>query len=101
MPFSESYRDFVLDQLSGVLPGVWAKKMFGGVGIYAQGVFFALIADDVLYLYTAEEERPAREAEGARRFHHQYYEVPVEVLEDADELGEWARRALAAKRGGD
>lgn len=45
MALSETYRDFVLEQLGRVAP-VTGKSMFGGVGIYAQGVFFALIAED-------------------------------------------------------
>ncbi len=48
MAVSQSYREFVLEQLGRVTP-VTGKSMFGGVGIYAQGLFFALIAEDRLY----------------------------------------------------
>src|SRR5438552_14534467 len=47
---SWSFRTFVIDQLSRVIPRVRARSMFGGVGIYAGDRFFALIADDTLYL---------------------------------------------------
>jgi hypothetical protein len=48
MAVSQSYRDFVLEQLGRVSP-VTGKSMFGGVGLYADGLFFALIAEDRLY----------------------------------------------------
>ena len=45
MAVSSDYRDFVLEQLVP-LGQVTARRMFGGVGIYANGLFFALIDDD-------------------------------------------------------
>ncbi len=44
MPVSPSFRTFILDQLSRVAPRVRGRSMFGGVGIYAGELFFALIA---------------------------------------------------------
>jgi hypothetical protein len=49
MAVSSDYLDFVLEQLAPVGP-LTSRKMFGGVGLYAQGLFFALIDDDTLYL---------------------------------------------------
>jgi DNA transformation protein and related proteins len=49
MAVSPTYREFVLEQLSRVTP-VTGKSMFGGVGIHARGLFFALIAEDRPYL---------------------------------------------------
>jgi DNA transformation protein len=54
---SRSYRDFVVEQLERVSP-VAAKAMFGGVGLYAQGLFFALIAEDRLYFKVDGDTRP-------------------------------------------
>jgi len=48
VPVSESYRVFVLEQL-GRVASVSAKSMFGGVGLHAESLFFALIAEDRLY----------------------------------------------------
>lgn len=96
MPYNSSYRDFVLEQLSSVLPALNSRPMFGGVGIYSSGVFFALIADDVLYFYTDLANRPDFEEREMGRFSIKYYEVPVGVLEDLDELREWARKAYQA-----
>src|SRR5881275_1465510 len=62
VPVSSSFRTFVIDQLSRVIPRVRARSMFGGVGIYASDRFFALIADDMLYLKVDESNRPDFEA---------------------------------------
>jgi DNA transformation protein len=103
MPVSEEYLDYAVDQL-GCLGEVVAKKMFGGVGLYHQGLFFGLIAGDVLYFKVDDENRRGYQAAGSKPFQPygdgsysmSYYEVPAGVLEDVDQLREWARAALAA-----
>jgi hypothetical protein len=65
MAVSSGYQTFVLDQLRPTLPGVRAKRMFGGVGLYADELFFALIDDDVLYLKVDDETRPDFERRGS------------------------------------
>ena len=102
MPVSNSYRDYVLEQLV-VAGSVTAKKMFGGVGLYLDGLFFALIADDRLYFKVDDTNRSDYEAVGMGSFQPyddkpytmQYYEVPVEILEDGVDLCIWAKKALA------
>jgi DNA transformation protein len=84
MPVSADYRDYVLEQLAGA-GRVTPRPMFGGVGLYLDGLFFALIDDDT---------RPEH-AMG-------YWQVPADVLEDPDSLASWAREALTvalSKRG--
>ena len=103
MPVSEEYLDYVVDQLGCIGP-VAAKRMFGGVGLYSEGLFFGLIAGDVLYFkvddenrrdYTAARSRPFQPY-GDESYSMSYYEVPVDVLEDVDRLRQWARGAVAA-----
>lgn len=96
MSTDESYRDFVLEQLESVIPAIYSKKMFGGVGIYSRGLFFALIADNVLYFYADDATRADYEELDGERFGKNYYEVPIGVLEDLESLREWADKALAA-----
>lgn len=103
MPVGDEYLDYVVDQL-GCLGQVVSKRMFGGVGLYFDGLFFGLIAGDVLYFKVDDENRPQYEAAGSKPFQPygdesysmSYYEVPVEVLEDVDQLKQWARGAVAA-----
>jgi DNA transformation protein len=80
--------------------------MFGGVGIYSGGFFFALIADDTLYFKVDESNRPEFEARGMGPFRPygedgevmQYYRVPDDLLEDPEALGQWAERAIVVAR---
>jgi DNA transformation protein and related proteins len=100
---------FVLEQLGRVTP-VTAKSMFGGVGLYADGLFFALIAEDRLYFKVDDTNRPDFERLGMEPFRPfgedgamGYYEVPADVLEDPVQLAAWIRQAIdvadKAKRG--
>jgi DNA transformation protein len=108
MAVSASYRAFVLERLGLVAP-VKAKSMFGGVGLYAEGLFFALLDDDRLYFKVDATTRPDFEAKGMGPFDpfkdgrvmNGYWELPGEVLEEDDLLASWMRRALgvAAKAG--
>lgn len=106
MAVSAGYQTFVLDQLRRVLPDVRAKRMFGGVGLYADELFFALIDDDVLYLKVDDATRSDYERRGLRPFQPfgegtatmQYYPLPEDLLEDPDELRPWAEGAVAVAR---
>lgn len=100
MAVSESYRDFVLEQLGRVMP-VIGKSMFGGVGLYADGMFFALIAEDRLYFKVDDTTRSGFERLGMEPFRPfgedsamGYYEVPVDVVEDPVQLAPWMRQAI-------
>ena len=99
---SQEYQDYVIDQLSTV-GSIQSKHMFGGVGLYADGIFFALIANDILYQKVDDTNRRDYESAGMDAFRPypdktrsmQYFEVPVEVLEDQQELNAWARKSIA------
>ena len=101
MPVSRNYLQYVLDLLK-VLGPVTAKRMFGGAGLYHNGLFFALIADDVLYFKVDDENTTDYLSAGTGPFKPygsyamSYYEVPADVLEDEEQLNEWARRAVTA-----
>lgn len=105
MAVSDGFEAFVLEQLEEV-GAITSKRMFGGVGLYAGDLFFALLANDVLYLKADDSNRADFEAAGAGPFRPygpggevmQYYEVPVAVFEDADELGRWAAKSIAVAR---
>lgn len=99
-----SFLDYVLEQLADAR-GIKTRAMFGGHGLYMNQSFFGIVHKGALYLRTDEASRPAYLAKGSRPFNpkgrqelHRYYEVPPEVLEDAEELLVWAR--VAAKTQG-
>lgn len=107
MAVSDEYREFVLEQLEG-LGELTSKRMFSGVGIWCDGVFFAIIADNILYLKADETNRHYFEDLGMEPFRVEfrqpkkkkepyamgYWEVPADVLENTDELEAWALRSL-------
>jgi DNA transformation protein and related proteins len=102
---SDAFDKFVVDQLAE-LGDVMSKKMFGGVGLYCDGVFFGIVARDALYLKVDDTTRADYETAGSHAFKPyadrpstmQYYNVPLNVLESAPELVTWARRAVGVAR---
>jgi len=101
---SDSFKDFVLDQLAPV-GGLRCRSMFGGYGLYRGDVFFGIIADSRLYFKTDARTRRRYVEAGVGPFRPNpkttlktYYEVPVDVLEDGDELARWAKEAVAGSR---
>lgn len=94
---------YVLEQLAGVR-GLRSHRMFGGVGLYGDELFFGLIDDDTLYFKTGERNVAAYLARGMRKFMPfpdrpeavmGYHEIPADVIEDAETLVAWARESLA------
>jgi DNA transformation protein and related proteins len=99
---SQAFRDHVADLLAP-FGSVKIKLMFGGAGIYFKERMFGLIADERIYLKADDSTRPAFDAEGCKPFTFEsksgelmsmsYVEIPARLLDDADELAVWARRA--------
>ena len=105
MAVSEDFRDFVLEQLGRVVAVDW-KRMFGGVGLYADETFFALIDDDIVYFKVGDLNRADFEAAGSRAFRPykddrvsmSYSELPADVLENVDALRAWTAKSLAVAK---
>lgn len=108
MAVSREFEEYVVDQLACV-GRITARRMFGGVGLYLRGTFFALIApaSRTLYFRVDDSNRDDYRAAKMRPFTPQmkgrvatmpYYEVPADVLEDLDQLQEWATKAFRAAR---
>ena len=96
----ESFKDFILDQFSD-LEGINCRAMFGGHGIYCNGIFFGIIHKGRLYFRTNDKTRQEYIKEGMKPFRPNakqilktYYEVPVDVMEDPDRLVDWVRKAI-------
>lgn len=84
---------------------ITARKMFGGYGVYHQGLMFALVADDTLYLKADAETIPLFEQEGLEPFEYDkngkvmkmsYYLAPEEIMDDPDLAMLWGQRAFQA-----
>jgi DNA transformation protein len=95
-----------VDHVLQLVDGSTAKRMFGGVGVYAEGAMFAIAYDERIYLKVDDESRPEFEELGSGPFRpnerqtlRSFYELPDEVASDDAELAAWLHRALeAAKR---
>ena len=103
MTVSSDFLAYVLEQLAG-LAGLSARRMFGGVGLYCEELFFGLIDNDTLYLRVNDDNRADYTARGMSAFRPyadrpelsmSYYEAPADVLEDPAQLVSWARRSVA------
>ncbi|MBN9546312.1 MAG: TfoX/Sxy family protein [Alphaproteobacteria bacterium] len=93
------------DDLFAPFGKIVVRRMFGGEGLFRDGLMFAIIHEDRLYFKTSEESRQAFIAEGAGPLFYKfknaegvltsYYELPDRLYDDPDELAEWARAAFA------
>ncbi|MGH6816749.1 MAG: TfoX/Sxy family protein [Hyphomicrobiaceae bacterium] len=110
MTASDTYIDFLKDQLGGLGP-ISVRRMFGGAGVFCAGTMFALVADDTLYFKADDGNRADFEAEGLKPFSYRkskggetvmsYWRVPERLFDEPDEMLKWAEKALAAaKRSG-
>ena len=102
MAVSAEYLEYVRDQL-GRLGAISVRQMFGGAGVYCDGLFFAIVVDDVLYFKVDATNQTDYEAAGSGPFVYEsdgksvtmgYWEVPADVLESRDEIEAWARKAM-------
>lgn len=82
-----------------------ARRMFGGFGIFHQGLMFGLIAEGSLYLKADEQSRESFEAEGSevfiyykkdRPYRLSYYLAPEAFFEDEKACLHWAGLAFDA-----
>lgn len=106
----DSFLGYVLEQLVDAR-SLKRRAMFGGHGLYLGDAFFGIVHQGSLYFRTDGASRADYLARGSKPFNpkgaqglHRYYTVPADVLEDAETLLEWARRAAKTgdgRRGGD
>lgn len=94
----------VLDLLAP-LGTVSARRMFGGYGVFHDGLMFALIADDYLYLKADDGNCVSFERLALPRFTYEkqgktvslsYYRAPDAALDDSTQLCQWAKHSFLA-----
>lgn len=95
------------DKLTSLGPFL-ARPMFGGYGLYIDGLIFGLLASSQVYLKTGDSNRAAFQAAGSVPFSYEtsrgettitsYWRCPDDVLADARKLRAWANNALIASR---
>ncbi|MDP6650671.1 MAG: TfoX/Sxy family protein [Gammaproteobacteria bacterium] len=100
----KEFAAYVVD-LSQAIGPVYSKRMFGGFGIFLDGMMFGLIAENILYLKVDDEIRADFEELGLQPFTYDkqgrqmrlsYYQAPEEALENMDIMLEWGNKGFAA-----
>ena len=95
MKASPEYLNFVVEKLSPI-GDIKSRAMFGGYGIFHEGLMFALISEDTLYFKVNESNRDMYKRVESKPFPHgiSYWEVPADVLEENAKLHEWANISI-------
>lgn len=94
-----------LDELLEPLGKISSKIMFGGHGIYCNGIIMGLVIDRAFYLKVDEQTQVLFEAVGSAPFVYQmkmkdvsmsYWSVPEDAMESAEQMLPWAKLAYDA-----
>lgn len=104
----DPFHEFVAE-LFAPMGSVSIRRMFGGAGVFRDGLMFALLGDDTVYLKTDARLRADLEAEGSAPFiwikpstgeeiDMGYVSLPSCAMDDPDEASAWAKRALAVAK---
>jgi len=106
MGASDGFIELLRELLADIGP-LGVRRMFSGAGLFADGLMFGIVIDDVLYLKADDTTRGDFEAEGLAPFSYQrngravdlsYWRSPERLLDDADEMRCWAQRALGVAK---
>ena len=98
---SREYLDYLHDLFSAFAP-VATRAMFGGHGVYRDGVIVAIVIDEAIYLKVDDATRAEFEAAGSEPFVYEakgkrvpmsYWSVPEDALDSPQEFRPWAQRA--------
>ncbi len=101
---SSAFIDYLTETLAS-LGTVCSKRMFGGVGVYINELFCAIIVDDCLYFKGDDDNEAEFAAAACPPFTYQkegvsyamrYYRVPDEAMDEPEQMRHWARLGLAA-----
>jgi DNA transformation protein and related proteins len=101
---SAGFKEFVAEQMSSFGP-VTIRSMFGGAGVYRDGLMFALLDDEVIYLKVDDSNKPDFVAENlppftygkdGKKMEMAYFRIPERCLDDTDEMAIWCRKAFDA-----
>jgi DNA transformation protein len=103
---SSIFKDYIKELLEPI-GEITCRAMFGGYGIYKDGIIFAIVDDNELYLKASNEVAKIFEDAGCEQFSYQgkkglvkmcYWKVPSEILEDESILFSWAKLAIKSAK---
>ena len=100
----KEFTNYIVDLMQSIGP-VNAKRMFGGYGIFLDGLMFALVSDGLLYLKADTENKDNfiknklgvfTYMKKGKECHLSYFQSPEDALEDTDIMSNWANSSYAA-----
>lgn len=104
MKKDNSFHDYVVYDLLADIPGILSRAMFGGWGIYKDGVIFAIIVDGQLYFKVGDCNRKDYEKYESESFVYikgngkkvsmSYMLLPEEIMENREEIYLWVEAAV-------
>jgi DNA transformation protein len=107
MVASDDFAEFLREQLVPI-GRISMRRMFGKTGVFCDGVMFGMIADNTLYVRVDDQNRtvfkeaeafpPLNYAKKGETIDLAFWRVPERLIDEPDELVDWARAALAAAR---
>lgn len=102
MAVSKDYLLFLEDQLSE-FGEIEIKSMFGGAGIFKEGLMIAMIGNESFRLKVDEHNQADFEKRGMKPYFSKkkkkgmpYWEVPIDIIENRTELAKWAQKSYEA-----
>jgi len=105
MQKAPEFVDHVVDLMRG-LGAVQAKPMFGAWGLFHEGLCFALVAEDVLYIKCDAQSAATFDASSCAPFVYEskvgerlvtaYRQAPADALESPATMVRWAREGFEA-----
>lgn len=104
MPRNTSFHEYIVHDLLHDMSGVTSRQMFGGWGIYKNGVIFAIIIENELYTKVDEKNQPAFKNIGSSPFVYKrkdgksatmsYWKIPEEIMEDREQFHELIQSSI-------
>jgi DNA transformation protein len=100
------FKEF-LEELFAPMGDTTIRRMFGGHGVFRDGLMFGILSDDVLYFRVDEITQKRFEAEGSQPFTYEgkgrsvrlpYWRVPDWLFDETDAFLEWAQQSFGAAR---
>ena len=99
---------YILEDILDDIPDITSRAMFGGYGIYREGIIFAIIADNQLYFKVGESNRADYEVMDSEPFVYQYgnhkkttmsyWLVPEEIMLNKDRIKEWINKSVTVSK---
>lgn len=98
------FHEFVVHDALVNIDGITSRAMFGGYGLYKDGIIFGIIVDDELYFKVDDTNRKEYESFGSSPFTYEgknrkkitmsYWKIPEEIIEDRERVSALAIQSL-------